>query len=319
SEKIMSEGGYYEPPFMTPRWSKRSGEVYGWGPGHTALPDIKTLNKAKELYLRGLALKIQPPIKVRDQGVVGTVKLQPAGLTHVRDMEAVQALDLGVVRAGEFEIDTSKLQQDIRRIFFSDQLQLQEGPQMTAYEVQVRYELMQRILGPTLGRVEVELLNPYIERVFFMRMRRSAQDSPYRRIAEWCRANGVQLDVEYEGPLAKAQRLQESVAIQRFFQIVLPLGEANPDIFDLINLEEAIKVHAISTGVPTKILNDEDTVAAIREGKKQAREQEAKVKEMETMAGAVGKVSPLLDALQKMQGGMQQVQSPGLVPSGVGA
>ena len=34
----------------------------------------------------------------------------------------------------------------VRRIFFSDQLELNEGPQMTATEVQVRYELMQRLL-----------------------------------------------------------------------------------------------------------------------------------------------------------------------------
>lgn len=196
SRKLMGEGGYHEMPYMTPRWSKTSGEVYGRGPGFTALPDIKTLNKAKEEYLRGLALKIRPPVKVRDQGVVGNVKWQPAGITYVRDMEAFQAMDVGTIHSGEFQIDTKALQGDIRRIFLSDQLQLQDGPQMTAYEVQVRYELMQRVLGPTLGRVEVELLNPYIERVFWIRLRRSAEDSPYRRVAEWCKQNKIKLDIE---------------------------------------------------------------------------------------------------------------------------
>lgn len=300
SKKLMEQGGYYEFPFMVPRWSKTSGEVYGRGPGFTALPDIKTLNKAVELKLRALALAIQPPIKSRDEGVIGTVKLQPAGVTHVRDMDAVEVLDLG----GRFdvaEIEEDKLRGAIRRIFYSDQLQLQEGPQMTAYEVQVRYELMQRILGPTLGRLEVELLNPYIERVFFSTLRHSKPDSPFRAVAEWCRQNGFQLDIEYEGPLARAQRLQESVAVQRFFNIVLPLSAANPDVLDLVNLDETVRLHAISTGVPMRILNTPEQVQALRDGRKQAREQQSEVETMDKMAGAAGKAAPILEALNAAQ------------------
>lgn len=296
--KTMEEGGYYEWPFMTPRWSKTSGEVYGRGPGFTALPDIKTLNKAVELKLRALALRIQPPLKVRDAGIIGTVKLQPAGITHVRDMEAVQILDLG----GDFkvsEVEEEKLRGSIRRIFFSDQLQLQEGPQMTAYEVQVRYELMQRILGPTLGRLEVEFLNPYIERVFWIMLRRSKPDSPFRQLAATLKQMGLSLDVEYEGPLARAQRLQESVAVQRFFQIVLPISEAQPDVFDLVNIDEAVKLHANAVGVPTRILNSDQVVAGIREAKKQAREQQAQQEQMMNMAKAGGGVAPLLKVLSE--------------------
>ena len=45
---------------------------------------------------------------------------------------------------------------------------------MTATEVQVRYELMQRLLGPTLGRFQSEFLNPLIERVFGIMFRANA-------------------------------------------------------------------------------------------------------------------------------------------------
>jgi len=267
----IEESGYAEMPFMVPRWSKNSGEVYGFGPGHVALHDTKTLNKAVELKLRAWALVVNPPIKVRDQGVIGTVKLNPLGLTHVRDMDAIAPLwEIGG-RLDIADIEEDKLRTQIRRVFYSDQLQLQEGPQMTAYEVQVRYELMQRVLGPTLGRLEVEWLNPYIERVFWIMLRRSKRDSPFRRVAEMLKAMGKPLDIEYEGPLARAQRLQESVALQRFFQIALPIAESAPQVMDKVNFDAVLDIHAFATGIPARALNPPEIVQALRDGREQAQ------------------------------------------------
>lgn len=268
----VEESGFEEMPFMVPRWSKNTGEVYGTGPGHIAIHDTKTLNKAVELKLRAWSLMVNPPIKVRDQGVIGTVKLGPLMQTHVRDMDAVQPLwEIGG-RLDVADMEEDKLRTQIRRVFYSDQLQLQEGPQMTAYEVQVRYELMQRVLGPTLGRLEVEWLNAYIERVFWIMLRRSPKNSCFRQVATMLKGMGKPLDIEYEGPLARAQRLQESVSIQRFFQIALPIGEAFPDAMDKVNIDAVMDIHAFATGVPARALNTPEMVQAIRDGKQAARE-----------------------------------------------
>jgi len=184
-------------------------------------------------------------------------------------------------------------------MFFSDQLQLQEGPQMTAYEVQVRYELMQRILGPTLGRLQVEFLNPLINRVFWIRFRASAQDSPYRKLFAWCKQNQVALDVEYEGPLAKAQRLAESTAMQRFWQIILPLTEAKPEILDNIDFDYMLREHAESVGTPAKMLRSSDSVAKIRGARQQAQAQQAQEQTMLNQTKSAGQVAPLVAALGK--------------------
>ena len=42
-KKICKESGYYELPYMVPRWGKTTGDIYGFGPGCVARPDIKTL------------------------------------------------------------------------------------------------------------------------------------------------------------------------------------------------------------------------------------------------------------------------------------
>ena len=293
---VVRQGGYYEFPFMCPRWAKTTGEIYGRGPGFTALPDTKTLNKAVELKLRAWAKAIDPPIKVRDEGVIGTVRLTPAGLTHVRDMDAVQVLDLG----GRFDVadlEEDKLRASIRRIFFSDQLQLQEGPQMTAFEVQVRYELMQRILGPTLGRVEIEFLEPLVTRVFWILQRRKMLDPMPDSLVTYLNKKGGKITVQYEGPLARAQRLQESVAVQRLFQIILPLSERNPEVMDILDMDQVMKVHALAVGVPARVLRDEGAVLKIREARQEAVEEQQTLDAQATQAKAAGDASKMLTAL----------------------
>ena len=54
----------------------------------------------------------------------------------------------------------------VREIFFVDQLQLNEGPEMTATEVIQRTEEKMRLMGPVVGRTQTELLGPMLQRVF---------------------------------------------------------------------------------------------------------------------------------------------------------
>ena len=80
---IMQTGGYSWFPFFVIPWLRESGEDYGRGPGITALPDVKTAHRAQELSLKEWALAIWPPLKQVDQGVIGSVHLEPGGLTVV--------------------------------------------------------------------------------------------------------------------------------------------------------------------------------------------------------------------------------------------
>jgi hypothetical protein len=301
---VVRESGYQEKAIMVPRWTKTSGEVYGRGPGVIALPDIKTLNKAVELKLKAWAKVVDPPLMVRDEGVVGNVQFRSAGITYVRDMEAIKALtELG----GNLQVadmEEEKLREAIKRMFYSDQLQMQQGgPQMTAYETQVRFELMQRVMGPTLGRTTVEWLNPCTNRVFWIRLRRSPKDSPYRKVQDWCKKNNVALDVEYEGPLAKAQRLAESTAMQRFFQIILPLTQIHPEIMDNIDLDFVVRAHADSVGTPAGMIVSMDKVTAIRNIKVQQQQAQQKQAALESAGKTASGVAPLVKAMSGLKEG----------------
>jgi len=276
---VVRTGGYNEFPYLVPRWSKATGEIFGRSPSYNALPDIKTLNKAVEIGLKAWAKAIDPPLLVQDDGVIGRVRMTPAGITVVRHDGAIKPLQIG----SNWQITDMKenqLRTSIRQAYYSDQLQLQDGPQMTATEVQVRYELMQRLLGPTLGRFQSEFLNPLIERTFGIMLRAGAL-LPEPEVIQ-----GQKIDVEYVGPLARSQRMEESVAIDRLYELAMNVVQVDPSIMDNINHDEAIRLRGDLLGVPKIILRARDEVGELREQRQQAQMAQQQAQQQQQAAQA---------------------------------
>ena len=263
---VVRVGGYNEFPYLVPRWSKATGEIFGRSPSYNALPDIKTLNKAVEIGLKAWAKAIDPPLLVTDDGVIGRVRMTPGGITVVRSDTAIKPLQIGS-NWQITDLKENQLRTAIRQAYYSDQLQLQEGPQMTATEVQVRYELMQRLLGPTLGRFQTEFLNPLIERIFGIMMRADALMPRPEAMS------GMSMDIEYVGPLARSQRMEEAIAVERLYQLAMQVVQVDPTVMDVINHEQAIRMRATLLGVPKTVLRGEDEVAEIREQRAAAQQQ----------------------------------------------
>ena len=266
---IVRKSGYDEFPYLVPRWSKATGEIFGRSPSYNALPDIKTVNKAVEIGLKAWAKAIDPPLLVQDDGVIGRVRMTPGGISVVRNDAAIRPLQIGT-NWQITDMKENQLRTAIRQAYYSDQLQLNEGPQMTATEVQVRYELMQRLLGPTLGRFQSEFLNPLIERVFGIMLRNDAlMDTPEAIEEE------TNLDIEYVGPLARSQRMEEAMAIDRLYTHVFQVAQADPSVLDLVNNDAAMRAKAELLGVPKSVLRSQEDVENMREQKAlQAQQQQ---------------------------------------------
>ena len=275
---VVRTGGYNEFPYLVPRWSKATGEIFGRSPSFNALPDIKTLNKAVEIGLKAWAKAIDPPLLVQDDGVIGRVRMTPAGITVIRNDGAVKPLQIGT-NWQITDLKENQLRTAIRQAYYSDQLQLQEGPQMTATEVQVRYELMQRLLGPTLGRFQSEFLNPLIERVFGIMYRAGAL------MKEPDLIQGTKIDVEYLGPLARSQRMEESVAIERLYSLAMNIAQIDPAIMDNIDHDEAVRLRGNLLGVPKTVLRGKDDVDSLRA----MRAEQAQMAQMAQEQQALGK------------------------------
>jgi hypothetical protein len=291
-KKIMERPRLFrEFPYFVPRWGKTAGEENGRGPGFIAMPDIRTLNKAVQLELKALAKMIDPPIKVSDNGVIGNTALQPGGKTTIRPNAVFEALQFNVdFRTTQIKAD--ELRASIRRIFYSDQLQLQEGPQMTAMEASIRYELMQRILGPTLGRQEREFLNPFIRRQFEIMLRAGL----FGPMPSALIGHENEVDIEYEGTMAKAQRTQEVNGLTDVLQILSICAQVNPEIFDWLDLDKMVTWLIDVRGVPKLLLKDIDVVLAIR--KQRAAQGQVAAQKQDTMmiAEVIKKLTQALKA-----------------------
>jgi len=309
---VVRTGGYNEFPYLVPRWSKATGEIFGRSPSYNALPDIKTLNKAVEIGLKAWAKAIDPPLLVTDDGVIGRVRMTPGGITVVRSDTAIKPLQIGS-NWQITDLKENQLRTAIRQAYYSDQLQLQEGPQMTATEVQVRYELMQRLLGPTLGRFQTEFLNPLIERVFGIMMRSDALMPRPEAMSD------MNMDIEYVGPLARSQRMEEAIAVERLYQLAMQVVQIDPTVMDVIDHEQAIRMRATLLGVPKTVLRGEDEVAEIREQRAAAEQQaqeQAMAQQQADTALSQGKAMTEMskpETKEGMEEAMAQAEQQGLV------
>jgi hypothetical protein len=118
---------------------------------------------------------------------------------------------------------------------------------------------MQRLLGPTLGRFQSEFLNPLIERVFGLMLRAEAFEIAPDII------QGERVDVEFVGPLARSQRMEEAIAVEKLYALAGQVAQIDPSIIDNINHDQAIRMRAELLGVPKSVLRGEDEVGQIRE------------------------------------------------------
>ncbi len=255
NKHLLQEGGFREMAYFVPRWLKTSGEVLGRGPGHEALPDVRTLNRADELLLRSWAKAIDPPMMVLDDGVIGRVSLVASGLTVVRDMNALKPITDGA----KFDVSVNlgdQRRRSIERTFYVDQLQIPDKQYMTAFEVDKQLELMQRILGPTVGRLDVELLSPVVYRTFSILQRAKRLPEMPEALKQSESGDKAQVDILYDGPLARAQRGSEVVSIQKLVQTAAPIVEVDPTVQDNLDTDEAYRYIAEKSGVPLKLIRD---------------------------------------------------------------
>jgi len=272
AEELGDEGGYYELPAFIPRWRKTSKSMWGHGPAMIALPDILTINQLVELILKATEKVVDPPTKVTERGLLSDLNLEPSGLTVVRTMDSIEPYE-SKARFDVSQLQREQLKQSIRSIFFVDQLELKESPAMTATEVQTRYELMQRLLGPTLGRLQSDYLDPLVQRTFNILYRAGQLGQPPEIVFE----QSNELDIIYTGPLVRAQRSDIAQGVARWVASVAELGEIEPDVLDIPDWDKIIKELGSLEGVPAKLMRSEvdikkrrkkreDQIAATQQG-----------------------------------------------------
>ena len=280
-EMLGKEGGYYEMPAYVPRWQKASGSQWGFSPATIALSDVLTLNALVELILQAMEKVVDPANLTTERGLISDLDLGAAGLTVVRNIDDLVPYE----SKANFNASTllvEDLRNRIRQTFLVDQLELKESPAMSATEVNARLDLMQRLLGPVMGRLQNDFLDPMVERTFRILWRNDLLPDAPEGVKE------EEFDIEYTGPMARAQRTDRIQSIEGYLNAVGAMGEMLPEMVALIDQEGTGRLLAALRGAPVEILKTE---AVYKEEKKQRDEEEKELRKMQAqqMAGEANK------------------------------
>lgn len=268
--EIGEEGGKYEMPAFIARFRKVSGSRWGHSPAFVCLSDILSLNELTEETLEALGKVVDPSTMVTQRGLLSDLELGRGGLTVVRSKEDIWSYESSArFDVGDLKID--RMQDSIRAAYFIDQLQVQENGSDTAFEFGKRYEMMQRLLGPTLGRLVSDWLDPLIKRTFNIESRAGRLPEPPQSVID----AESEYDIRYVGPLPRAQRMQVVQSIDTYLGGIVARAEVFPDALDIPNIDKMEREIASLSGVPAKLLNPQKKIDKIRKQRNEDRQEMA--------------------------------------------
>jgi hypothetical protein len=278
-EQVGDEDGYYEMPVYIVPWEKAAGSDWGHGPGMRCLPTVRYLNARLEQQRMAGEKAIDPTYAVTERGQQSDLDNRPGGRVVVGHIDDIKPLE----SASRFEVgerDIADLRAIIRGMFWTEELTLKISPAMTATEVNARIDQMNKLFGPTLARLYSSVLDPLLKLVFAMRYRAGRMAPMPAVVKQAVLAAGGDFDIEYQGPLARAQRIDEVAAIEReaaFNAAGMKMGFTEAKF--TFNFAAAARRIGELLGTPAEIRRSEQEVKAMIDGERKmmAQAQQAEV------------------------------------------
>ena len=296
TKTLMQESGFDSMPIATPRFTKDSSSVYGHSPAHTSLADTMMVSKMAEIGIRAAQKQLDPPLMVPDDGYVLPVRTTPGALNFYRSGSRDRIEPLKTDANNLLQINAEERRQDqIRRIFYVDQLLASTDKTMTATQTLQMQEERLRMLGPVLGRLQSELLQPLISRTFELLLSQGVLPPAPDEL------QGQDIDIEYVSPLAKAQKIGDLQNLIRGVEIMTQLAEVIPGITDYFDPDGLTQYIVDITGLPARVILSNEQVAAVRRQAQEAAIMEQQQQQEMQNSEQARNVAPLLKAMQSGQ------------------
>ena len=171
--EFLEQRGFEEFPVMAPRWYASGSDIYGVDcPGMLALGGVKQLQHEQRRKAEAIDKMVRPPMQAPSSMQQRPINLLPGGMTYVDEIAAGSGLRPAYETnpyIGDLKEDIRDVQDRIERSYFVDLFRMissMDRREVTAREIQERHEEKLLMLGPTLQRLQTELLDPLIDRTF---------------------------------------------------------------------------------------------------------------------------------------------------------
>ena len=268
-------------PWVIVRWSKIAGEVFGRGPLLQALPDLKMLNKGKELAIRAAQLNIFGVYTVADDGVtnVNTLKIQPNGMIPVARNAGPNGPSIAALpRTGDLNAQNfmfEELKQQVNTLMLNDRLPPDAGPVRSATEIVERMKQLQVDTGAAFGRLIFEFVQPILQRVIQI-----LENKNIITFGGGITIDNINVTTEILSPIARTEAIEEVNSIVQADQILKgidPTGQLTQMTF---NTETLADIIVNKLGVSPSAVRSEEEREGLKQQFAQAAAMEAGVEQV---------------------------------------
>lgn len=273
--KILLESGFdYMRPLVW-RWDVSTGEIYGWCPTSAAIVDILTINQVSKDLLHGTHMAVDPMWSIPEE-MRKDFRFGPRAFNYYRDPQRRPFQETSKVNIPIGMEEKEQLKKQVEMHYYRDAWQLisqiaLQGTEMTAYQTQQIVGERAMLLGAKIGRFYSEGTDPLIDIVDYLEMKAGRMPPPPPILFEFA---GAQIDVDYCGPLAQAQKTATSRPVIAFIQSMAPVFELFPEARLRIDGGELVAGMAKDVeGFPPKAIRTDEQVNAIMQQQQQQMQQ----------------------------------------------
>lgn len=287
-QKPLKVSGYHEFPYPLARWEVIGSDIYGVGPGATAIPDTKRLQEMEKAFLKAIHKEVDPPLQAPSR-MKNRINSLPGAISYNSGPnEKVERLYEGRFDYPGASQAIERVEQRIDKCFFNDifltSARDPNASPMKAKEVEVKEKENTIRLGPVVERLYYEFFQPVIERCFNILARKEMLPPAPPDLA----ALGEGYEVILISPLAQAQKMMAATGIQSFLSFVGQAAQFSQEVLDKVDVDKAVDEYHDISGAPASILRDEKAVVQIRQQRQQMILDEKKKQE----AAAAAQIAP---------------------------
>lgn len=275
TRKVMDESGFNSMPCVAHRFYKKPQIVYGYSPAMKALPYVRLVNTITDTVLRSSMKAADPAIAMPDDAFLGTPNFNPRQINYYQRGKLSTKDDVFPIgNFGNQNIGLAEIeyyQNQIKRLMFVDTFQAFNDltKQMTVPEVMERVSEKMTLLGPAVSRYMDDVLQPLIEKVVMILW----ENNRLPRIPD-VMMQDPSFEVKFVGRLVQTQRQSEMNNLINAVSIAGQIAQFKPEVLDKINGDQIINEVFDINSISAKIINSDQEVAALRQQRAQAMQQQ---------------------------------------------
>ncbi|WFS02208.1 portal protein [Rhizobium tumorigenes] len=260
-------------PIAVPRYYRVPGEAYGRGVILTALPSIKTLNKAQELALKSAAISMLGIWGYRAGGTFNpnTVRMGPGEFWAMQSTGGmlgpdVQRLDPASGNLQVAQMITQGLQEQIKQAMFDTRLPDYQGTPRSASEMTGRLQQRTNIHIGAFGRLVNEIMPIIVPRVAEIL-------SDFGMLQSVAKIDDLLISVKVRSPMAAALNADRLASIANYHDIVLSfVGPESKGLY--LDMDKAMERFGDGLQIDKDLIPDEAAKQKVMDDMAQAKKQQ---------------------------------------------